>query len=108
MIDLHNAGHHQAVNLRAQAADVCREFQREHGHSAIGKVDAGTTQTRFLIEGGGRRHVVGHVSNVHLKFKITVFQPINSNCIIEIARGFTVDSYNRKLSEVAPLVQLTG
>ena len=54
MVDLHDAGENEAVDLRAQAADVGREFERQHGDGAIGKIDAGTAQACLLIERGVR------------------------------------------------------
>ena len=50
VVDLHDAGEHQAIDLRTQAADVGGEFDRQHGHGAIGEVDGGAAQARFLIE----------------------------------------------------------
>ena len=37
VVNLHGAGEHEAVDLRAQAANVGREFERQHGHGAVGK-----------------------------------------------------------------------
>src|SRR5580658_1372465 len=49
VIDLHDAGEHETVDLRTQAANVGREFQRQHGDGAVGEIDAGAAQTGFLI-----------------------------------------------------------
>ena len=50
VIDLHDAGQDEAIDLRAQAADIGREFQRQHGNGAVGEVDAGAAEAGFLIE----------------------------------------------------------
>ena len=72
MIDLHDAGKHQAVDVRAQAADIGRKFERQHGHGAIGKVDAGAAQASFLIEADAGRDVVRDVGDVDLQFVVAV------------------------------------
>ena len=105
MIDLHDARHHQAVHLRTQAADIGREFERQHGHGAIGKINAGAAQAGFLIERGIRRDVVGHVGDVDLQFEVAVLQMLHEHRIVEIARRFSVDGDNRQGAEVAPLVR---
>ena len=38
VIDLHHAGEDEAINLRSQGTDIRGEFERQHGHSAIGKI----------------------------------------------------------------------
>ena len=42
---------HETLDLRAKTANVRRKFEREHGHGAVGKVDAGAAQVSFVIEG---------------------------------------------------------
>ena len=49
MVDLHGAGKHQAVDSRAQAANVSRKFERQHGDGAVGKIHAGAAQAGFPI-----------------------------------------------------------
>ena len=72
VVDLHDAGEHEAVEVRAQAADVGGEFERQHGDGAVGKVDAGAAQAGFLIERGVGRDVLGDVGDVDLQFVIVV------------------------------------
>ena len=104
MVDLHDARHHQAVHLRAQAADIGRKLERKHGHGAIGKINAGAAQAGFLIERRIRRDVVGHVGDVHLQLKVAVLQVLHDHRVVEIARGFSIDGDNGQGAEVAPLV----
>ena len=106
MIDLHDARHHQAVHLRAQAADIGRKLERKHGHGAIGKIDAGAAQAGFLIERRIRSNVVGHVGDVHLQLEVSILQMLHDHGVIEIARGLSIDSDNGQGAEVAPFVQL--
>ena len=106
MIDLHDARHHQAVHLRTQAADIGRKLERKHGHGAIGKIDAGAAQARFLIERRIRRDVVGHVGDVHLQLKVAVLQMLHDHRVVEIARRLAVDGDDGQGAEVAPFVRL--
>ena len=66
MIYFHDARHHQTVHVRAQAADIGREFERQHRHGAIGEIDAGAAQPGFLIERRIGRDIVGYIGNVYL------------------------------------------
>ena len=66
VIDFHDAGEDEAVEVRAQAANVGGEFERKHGHGAVGKVDAGAAQAGFLIERGVGRDVLRDIRDVHL------------------------------------------
>ncbi len=50
-VHFHDARQHQTLDLRTQAANVRREFEREHGHGAVGEINAGAAQVRFVIEG---------------------------------------------------------
>src|SRR5262249_44620227 len=108
MVDLHEAGHHQSIQMGAQAADVGGKFQRQHGHGAIGEVNAGAAQARFLIERRIRSDVVGDVGDVHLQLEVAVFEAGNEHGIVEVASAFSVDGDNRQVAKVAPLAQLGG
>ncbi len=102
VVDLHDAGQHQPVHLRAQAADVGRKLERQHGHGAVGKIDAGAAQSRLLIEGRAGRDVVGDVGDVDLKFVVAVSSMPDGDGVVEVARGLAVDSDDREIAEVAP------
>src|SRR5579859_3768294 len=38
-VDFHDAGEDEALDLRAERADVSGELKREHGHGAVRKID---------------------------------------------------------------------
>src|SRR5579872_1996242 len=101
VVDLHDAGEHEAVELRAQAADVGREFEREHGHGAVGKVDTGAAQAGLLIEGTRGRDVLRDVGNVDLQLEIIVGQHADQDGVVEIAGSFAIDGNDRQSAEVA-------
>ena len=106
MVDLHDAGKDEAVEVRAQAADVGREFERKHGNGAIGKIDAGAAQAGFLIERGAGRDVLGDVGDVNLQFEVVVRQHADENGVVEVARSFAVDGDDGKVAEVAAALRV--
>ncbi len=108
MIDLHYTGEDQAVDLRAQTANVGGEFEGQHGHGAIGEIDAGAAQAGFVVERGAWRDIVGDVGNVHLKLEVTVVEEADGDGVVEVARGFAVDGHDGELAEVATGAGLGG
>ena len=66
VVDLHHAGQHQAIDLRAQAAQVGRKLHRQHGHGAVGEINRGAAQAGFEVDGRALANVVRNVGNVHL------------------------------------------
>ncbi len=105
MIDFHDAGEDEAVEVRAQAADVGREFERKHGHGAVGKVDAGAAQAGFLIERGVGRDVLRDVGDVDLEFEIIVSEYADEDGVVEVAGGFSVDGDDGEIAEVAAALE---
>src|ERR1022692_2571619 len=108
VIDFHGAGEDEAVDLRAQAADVGREFERQHGDGAVGEIDAGAAQTGFLIERRVGRYILGYVGDVDLEFVVSVFELADVDRVVEIARGFSVDGDDREIAVVAAAVERLG
>jgi hypothetical protein len=108
VIDLHGAGEHETIDLGPQAADVGREFERQHGDGAVGEIDAGAAQAGFLIERRIGRHVLGHVGDVDLEFVVAVFELADVDGVVEIAGGFSVDGDDGKIAVVAAVAQCVG
>jgi hypothetical protein len=101
VIDFHDAGEDEAVNLRAEAADVGREFERKHGDRAVGEVDAGAAEAGFLIECGTGGDVLSDVGDVNLQFEIVVGQLADQDRVVEVAGSFSVDGDDGERAEVA-------
>ena len=78
--------------LWTQAANIRRKFEWQHGHGAVGKVNAGAAQMSFVIQGRAWRNVVGHVRDVDLQFEVAFFQLVDGDSVIEITGGLTVNS----------------
>src|ERR1017187_904087 len=101
-------GDQKPVHLRAQAANVSREFERQHGDGAVGEIDAGAAQTGFLIERRVGGYVLGDVGDVDLQFIVAVFELADVDGVVEIARGFAIDGDDGKLAVVAAVAQCVG
>ena len=100
-IKLHDATEHEAVFVRAKAADIGGELLRQHGDGAIGEVDAGAAQTGFEIEGGAGLDVFGHVGDVDLELVAAVGAIGDENGVVEVAGGLAVDGDDGQLAKVA-------
>ncbi len=105
MIELHDAGEHEPVEVRAQAAYVCRELERQHGHGAVGEVDAGAAQARFVVDGHVRADVVRHIGNVDLQLEVAVGQVAHGDGVVEVARCLAVDGDDREAAKVAAMAE---
>ncbi len=78
----------------------------QHGHRAVGKIDAGAAQAGLGIDGRARPHVVAHVGDVHLQGVVPVGQPVHPHGIVEIARRLAVDGHDIHIAEIAAALQL--
>src|SRR5258708_1694771 len=76
MIDLHQGGEPQPVLVRDQGAEIRGQLIRQHGHGAIGEVDAGAAQARLGIDGRAGTHVVADVRDVDVQRIVAVGQTI--------------------------------
>ena len=94
--------------MRAQTADVGREFERQHGNSTVGEIDAGAAKTGFLIQRRIWRNVLGDVGDVDLEFVVSVFELANVDGVVEIAGGFSVDGDDGEMAVVAAAAQGLG
>ena len=94
MIDLQQRRKHQPVGLRNQRADVGGKLEGQHGHGAVGEVDAGAAQAGLVVDGRSRAHVVADVGDVHLERVVAVGQAVHPYGVVEIAGGFAVDRHD--------------
>src|SRR5580698_1971547 len=108
MIDFHDAGKNEAVDLRTQATNVGGEFERQHGHGAVGKIDAGAAQAGFLIKRGTGSHVVSDVGDVDLELEVAIAELAYGDGVVEIAGGFAVDGDDREIAEIMAGADFNG
>ena len=79
----------------------------KHGHGAVGEVNAGAAQARFLVERGVRRDVLRDIGNVDLQLEIAIGKISDGNRVVEVARGFAVDGDDGKRAEVAAVANFS-
>jgi hypothetical protein len=100
-VKLHDAGEDETVKIGAERADVRGEFEREHGHGAVGEINGGAALARFFVDGGAVFNILGNICNVDLKFIVAAGQAADEDRIIKVAGGFTVNGDNGQIAEVA-------
>ena len=101
-VDLHQAGLHQPIDVRIQAAQPGRELRREHVHGALGKVDRRAALVGLLVERAAFGNVMGDVGDVHAEPVVAVRQPLDRDRVVEIARVLAVDGDGRQRPEIGP------
>ncbi len=108
MVNLHDARKDQAVHLWAQAANICGQFERKHGHSAIREIHAGAAQSGLVIECGPGSDVVGDIGDVDLQLEVAVVEAADGDGVVEVTGGFAVDGHDGKVAELVPSVDFRG
>ena len=101
--ELHNATQYEPVFVWSQAAYIGRQFLRQHGNGAVGKVNAGAAQARFQIEVRALADVLGNVRNVDLKLVTAAIGALAYiHRIVEVLCRFAVDGDNRQPAKIRP------
>ena len=54
VVDFEQGGEDEAVGLGLERADVGGELEGQHGHGAVGEVDAGAAHEGFVVDGRSR------------------------------------------------------
>src|SRR5262249_27499147 len=101
-VDLHQRGHRQAVNLRIERADARRQPFGQHRDRALGKIDRRAAQSRLVVERRALAHVKTHVGDVNAEQKISVVEPLQTDRVVEIARGLAVNRHCRLTAQLQP------
>ena len=94
MIEFKQGRHHEAIFLRPQRADVGGQLQRQHGHGAIGEVDAGAAKRRLAIDGRAGVDVVRHVRDMHVQGEVAVGKAIHPHGVVKVAGRLAVDGHD--------------
>src|ERR1035438_3603387 len=87
--------------MREQRTDVGGKLIGQHGHGAVGEVDAGATQTGLDVDGRAGAHVVADVGDVHVEGVVSVGQAVHPHGVVEIARRLAIDGDHVHAAEIA-------
>ena len=99
-IHLHQAGLHEPIDVRVEAAQPRRELRRKHVHGALWKVHGRAAIVRLDVERARLGHVVRDVRDVHGEPEVAVRQLVDRDRIVEVARVLAVDGHGRPVAEI--------
>jgi hypothetical protein len=105
-VDLHEAGLHEAVDVRIQAAESSRQLRRKHVDGALRKVHRRRTFVSFLIEGAALGHVVRDVGDVDAEPVVPIRQSVQGDRVVEVARVLAVDRDGHQIPEIGPAADI--
>src|SRR5216684_4396781 len=72
----------------------------KHGDGAIGKVNGCAAKTRLTVESALRSNVVRDIGDVDLQVPPAIGAMLDVDCIVEIARGLSINRNNRQVAEI--------
>ncbi len=107
-VDLHDAGHDQAIHLRTQRADVGGELDGQHGDGAVREINAGAADLGLAVDVHAGADVVSDVGDVDLEFVVSIGEFADEDGIVKIARGFAIDGDDGQVAEIAAARQFGG
>ena len=99
-IDLHQAGLHEPIDVRIEAAQPGRQLRRKHVDRALGKVHRRAAVVGLAIERAALLHVVRDVGDVHAQPEMAVRQLLDRDRVVEVARVLAVDGDGDDVAEV--------
>src|SRR5699024_7259624 len=100
-VQVHQAGESQAQFALVQAADAVGQLLGQHGHHLVGIVDAGGPLKGFVVQGGARLDVVGHVGDVHPQLK-AVGGLVQADGVVDVLGLGAVDGEDGQGAQVHP------
>ena len=106
LINMHLAGHRQAVLACVQAADTVRQALRQHRQHAVDKINAGAAVACFLIQNAVLGNIIADVRNINAQQIFIFAQLLYVNSIVQILRVLAVDSNDSALTQVTAACQL--
>ena len=101
-VDFHQAGLHEAIDVRVQTAQSGRELARKHVHGALREVHRGPAIAGLAIQRTALRHVVRHVRDVDTQPVVAVRQPIDGDRVVEVPGVLAVDRDRLDVPEIGP------
>src|SRR4029453_6611233 len=97
----------EPIDARIETADAVAQSLRQHRDHTVWKVDAVSAPTRFSIQRAARLHVGSDISNVYTEAP-TAPDPLNMNCIVEIARVIGIDGEDEFSAQIFGSLQFSS
>ena len=82
----------QALFTRQQTAKLFAERGRQHGHSALHKIDTSRALASITVKGSVRLDEVGDIRNVDSDIVSAILVNLDGDGVIEILGGLGIDS----------------
>jgi hypothetical protein len=97
----------EPIDARIETADAVAQSLRQHRDHTVREVNAVSAPARFSIQRAVRLHVGGDIGNVYTKAP-TAPDPLNMNCIVEIARVIGIDGDDEFSAQIFGSLQLSS
>src|SRR5580704_10183385 len=99
-VEFHQRAHDEAIFARLERTHSVGKRFGKHGDGAIGKINAGAAETRFVVERRCGADVVRDVGDVNLQTPCAVGFVLDVYGVVEVARGFAVDGDDGQMAEI--------
>lgn len=108
LVDFHQAGDREAVDLRIEGADAVGKFLRQHRDDAVRQVVGGSPPTGVLVEVAAFGDVMGNVGDVDPEGPVAVGQDGKTDGVVDVLRVVSVDGEDAVLAEIATPLHFFG
>ena len=108
MIDFQLHREHQAIDRGFERTDFGGKLEREHGHCAIRKINAGATQKGFFVDRRAGLDVVADVGDVDIQGVVAVGEAVHPYGVVEITGGYAIDGDDVERAEILAAGELVG
>ena len=88
---------------RLEAGQAVRDDLGQHGHHAVGQIDAGGPVQRLAVQGGFPRDEVRHVGDVYPQPPMPTVAPFQRDGVVEIPRVGRIDGNDRLAGQIKPV-----
>ena len=98
--ELHAA--RQPVDVRLERAQLITQLLRQHRDDAIHEIGRVAAAARLLVQCALRRHVMGHVGNVHPQSPAPTLNSFQRDRVVKIPRVHRVDGDHEIITAIHP------
>ena len=99
-INLHDSRLGQPVHIGIERADSVGQALWQHGHYAVGHIDRGCPIEGFLVQLRAFFDIVGHICDMDTQLKVTIFQALDMNRIVQVLGIRSIDGEGNLFTQV--------